>query len=376
MRIDEIAVHHVAMPLIEPYRTGFGEETVIESIMLRLTSGDISVWSESTPFGEPFYSPDWTAGSYEVIQRWLGPSLVGRDIDSPAELGERLGEVRGHRFAKAALDIAWWILDAALAGVPVHAHLAGGRPIRDRYEIGQAFGTAESVDQLLGQVGEAVDAGYRRVKLKIRYGWDVDVVRAVRAQHPDLVLHVDANASYTLADADVFQRLDEFGLAMFEQPLAYDDLRDHARLQALVETPVCLDESLVSRAQMELALELGSCRAINVKPGRVGGFTESVALQELAREGGITCWVGGMLESAIGAAICAALQTLPGFDYPGDVFPTSRFYATDLASPELELDRGPDGEPRAIAPSLPGLAQAPDPERLAACTLQSTYLTA
>ncbi|HEY4346552.1 MAG TPA: o-succinylbenzoate synthase, partial [Gaiellaceae bacterium] len=251
-----------------------------------------------------------------------------------------------------------------------------GNPTRDRFEVGQALGTAESIDVLLTQVGEAVDAGYRRVKLKIRHGWDVDVVRAVRADHPDLTLHVDANASYTLADLDVFRRLDDFGLAMFEQPLAHDDLRDHARLQSLVETPVCLDESLVSRAHLELALELGSCRAINIKPGRVGGLTESIALQSLAHEQGMTCWVGGMLESAIGGAICAALQTLPGFDYPGDVFPTSRFYTEDLAAPELELDIGPDGEPRAIAPPAPGLPQQPDPSRLATCTLQSTSFAA
>jgi O-succinylbenzoate synthase len=376
LRIDELTLHHVAMPLKEPYRTGFGDETVIESILVRLTSGGVSVWSESTPFGEPLYSPDWAAGAYQVIQRWLAPLLVGREIDTATELTSLLAVLRGHRFAKAALDIAWWTLDAALAGVPVHAHLAGGTPTRDRFEVGQALGTAETVDTLLRQVGEAVDEGYRRVKLKIRHGWDVDVVRAVRQQHPDLVLHVDANASYTLDDADVFRQLDVFGLAMFEQPLAYDDLRDHARLQTLVDTPICLDESLVSVRHLEWALELGSCRAINIKPGRVGGFTESVALQELAREQGVTCWVGGMLESAIGGAICAALQTLPGFDYPGDVFPSSRFYLQDLATSELEFDRGPDREPRAIAPSSPGLPQTPDPGRLAACTVQSTSFAA
>src|SRR4051794_11240909 len=148
MRIDEIALYHVAMPLIEPYRTGFGDETVIESILVRLTSNETSVWSESTPFGEPFYSPDWTAGGYEVIRRWLGPAIVGREIDSAEQLNEILGVVRGHRFAKAALDIAWWTLDAALAGRPVHAHLADGNPVRDRAEVGQALGTTETLAQL------------------------------------------------------------------------------------------------------------------------------------------------------------------------------------------------------------------------------------
>jgi O-succinylbenzoate synthase len=376
VRIDELSVHHVAMPLIEPFRTGFGDLTVIENIIVSLTSGGVSVWSESAPGEVPLYSPEWAQGEYDVIRRWLGPKLVGQEIGSPAELAEVLGGIRGHRFAKAALDIGWWLLDATLSGVPIHAHLAGGDAARDRFEVGADFGTADSLELLLEQVGEAVDAGYRRVKLKIRRGWDVDVVSAVRRQHPDLVLHVDANASYTLEEADVFRELDKFGLAMFEQPLAYDDLRDHARLQMEVDTPICLDESLLSYRHLELALELGSCRAINIKPGRVGGFTESIALQELAREQSITCWVGSMLESAIGGAICAALQTLPGFTYSGDVFPSSRFYAEDLATPDLQFDRGSHGEPRAIAPSAPGLLQRPDPERLGAYEIQSTSFAA
>jgi O-succinylbenzoate synthase len=360
MRIDSIEVHHVAMPLLEPYRTGFGDEEVIESILVHLSGEGISVWSESTPFGEPFYGPDWTAGSFEVISRWLAPSIVGATIDSGAELATALGHVRGHRFAKAAIDIAWWTLAAAIEGRPLHSHLAGGRPTRDRYEIGQALGVADSIDVLLEQTAAAVRDGYRRVKLKILAGWDVDVVRAVRSAFPDITLHVDANASYTLADADVFRQLDAFGLAMIEQPLAFDDLRDHAALQRMIETPICLDESVVSADHLLLALELGSCGAVNIKPGRVGGLTNALMIHDIAHEQGLTCWVGGMLESAIGASICAALQTLPGFTYPGDVFPTSRFYATDLAKPEVLFDRGPDGEPRAVASEVSGLPHIPD----------------
>ena len=371
MLIDEIEVYHVAMPLLAPYRTGFGAETVIESVLLRLSGGGLCVWSESTPFGEPFYGPDWTGGAFEVIRRWLGPAVVGVPLETPQDVADTLGFVRGHRFAKAAIDIAWWTLDAALAGRPLHEHIAGGSPIRDRAEVGQALGSADDVETILSQTQAAVDAGYRRVKLKVMPGWDLEVVRAVRHTFPKLTLHVDANASYTLADLDTFRALDGLELAMIEQPLAWDDLRDHAELQRALETPVCLDESVVSRRHLELALELGSCRAVNIKPGRVGGLTESIAVHDLARDAGIRCWVGGMLESALGGALCAALQTLPGFDYPGDVFPSSRFYAADLAAPGLEFDHGPAGELRAMAATGVGLPQTPDLDRLEPMTVSS-----
>jgi O-succinylbenzoate synthase len=232
----------------------------------------------------------------------------------------------------------------------------------DRVAVGADFGIQDSLDVLMRKIQEAIDQGFPRIKLKFRPGWDLDMVDAVRSTFPDFTFHIDCNAAYTLADADLFRKLDRYRLAMIEQPLADDgrSLIDHADLQARIDTPICLDESAVSLAHVEAAIRLGSCRVVNVKMARVGGLTASRDIQALCAGHGIPCWVGGMLESAVGGAICAELATLPNFTYPGDVFPSSYFYRNDLGKPEIALS-GP-GE---IATSrVPGIAQEPDPDLL------------
>lgn len=362
MRIDAIELFHVAMPLVEPWRTAYGEDDVCQSVLVRMSSGGLSAWAESTPLAAPCYSPEWAGGVFAVLRQWLAPALVGRDIDSGAELQTALAHFKGNPFAKAALDNAWWVLEAVRQELPLHKLLGATRSAVD---VGADFGVMDDLSRLIDAVAAAYADGFRRVKLKFRPGWGLEMLRAVREEFRTQSLHIDMNAGYTLDHLELLCRLDDFSLAMLEQPLGYDDLVDHARLAQLIRTPVCLDESVNSVERAVQALDLGSCRYLNIKPGRVGGLTNAVAIHNACREAGVACWVGGMLESAVGARICAALAMLDNFTYPADIFPSRRFYARDLADADLELTRGTDGSPQVAALEAPGIGTAPDPERLA-----------
>jgi O-succinylbenzoate synthase len=357
MHIDSIDLFHVAMPLIYPWRTAYGEDAAVESVLVKVQSGDLAAWGESSPLAAPCYSPEWAGGVFAVLAKWLAPAVVGREIDSGQALQSRLAHFKGNPFAKAALDTAWWVLQAKRQKTPLHRLLGA---TRDRVDVGADFGVMDRVEELLPQVAQAVEAGFKRIKLKFRPGWDVPMLRAVRREFPEATIHIDCNSGYRLSDLDLFRRLDEFQLAMIEQPLAHDDLVDHAKLQAANNTPVCLDESITSLDRARQAIELRSCRWVNIKPGRVGGLTNAVAIHDACRDAGIPCWVGGMLESAIGARICVALAMLDNFTYPADIFPSSRFYTRDLGSPALELARGPDGAPQVVAPDAVGIGTEPD----------------
>lgn len=361
MRFDRIELFHVRMPLVAPWRTAYGEDAFVESVLARVESGGVQVWSETSCLAAPCYSPEWAAGVFAISRDWLAPALVGQSLDSGAELQRRLAHFKGNPFAKALFDNAWWILDAKQTGQPLYRRLGA---TRNSVPVGADFGVEDTIDSLLAKIGRAVDAGFPRIKLKFRPGWDLEMLRAVRREFPDQTIHIDCNSGYTLADLELFQRLDEFRLAMIEQPLGHDDLVDHATLQAAIVTPVCLDESITSPDKARQAIELGSCRYINVKPGRVGGLTHALAIHDLCRAAGTSCWVGGMLESAIGARVCVALAMLDNFIYPADIFPSSRFYKSDLGQPPIELSRSPDGTPHVVADDVPGIAAEPDPKRL------------
>ncbi len=358
MHIDRIDLYRVAMPLLTPWRTAYGEDAVIESVLVRMSSGETSGWGEASPLAAPTYSPEWAAGVFQVARDWLAPRLVGQDVSSGAELQQRLAFIKGNPFARAGLDLAWWDLHAQQHGQPLYRVLGGATPA---VWVGADFGVQDTVDELVAKVGQAVAAGFRRVKLKFRPGWDLPMVRAVRQAFPDTVLHIDCNSGYRLDDALLFRQLDEFHLAMFEQPLAHDDLLDHAALQQQVRTPICLDESITSVYKARKALAIGAGRIINIKPGRVGGLTNAVAIHDLCRRQGIPCWVGGMLESAVGVAHCVALATLPGFTYPADIFPSHSYYRQDLGEPEIVLS----GPSQVRALDRPGIGTIPNPERLA-----------
>jgi len=371
MRIDSIELCHVAMPLIYPWRTAYGEDANGESVLVRLRSGEWEAWGESAPLAAPCYSPEWAGGVFHVLKEWLAPAILGQEIASGEQLQARLAHFKGNPFAKGALDTAWWALDALRRGLPLHRALGA---TRDAVPVGADFGIMDSIADLLAAIRQAIEDGFPRVKLKFRPGWDLDMLRAVRREFPRQVFHIDCNSGYRLADLEMFRRIDDLNLAMIEQPLAHDDLVDHAKLQAAIRTPVCLDESITSVERMRHAVELKSCRYVNIKPGRVGGFTAAVAIHDICRQAGIPCWVGGMLESAVGARLCVALAMLDNFTYPADIFPSSRFYRRDLGTPELTLTRAADGTPQVAAPDVPGIGAQPDPELLTALCRQRAIL--
>jgi O-succinylbenzoate synthase len=368
MHIERIDLYRVAMPLLYPWRTAYGEDAVIESVLVKMTSGGLVGWGEASPLAAPTYSPEWAGGVFATMRAWLAPRLVGQDITSGADLQQRLGLVKGNHFAKGGLDLAWWDLHARRQGKPLYQLLGG---TRREVVVGADFGIMDSVKMLLDSIAGAVAAGFARIKLKFRPGWDLPMVRAVREAFPRTVFHVDCNSGYRLEDVALFQALDEFDLAMIEQPLAYDDLLDHAALQKQIRTPVCLDESITSVDRARHALAVGACRYVNIKPGRVGGLTNAVAIHDLCRQHGIPCWVGGMLESAVGVAHCIALATLPGFTYPADIFPSRRFYKEDLGEPEIVLA----APSRVQVLDQPGTGTEPHPEHLTRMTLEHAAIT-
>jgi O-succinylbenzoate synthase len=366
MKIDCIELYHVSMPLIYPWRTAYGEDASIESVLVKITSGSIFGWGEAAPFAAPCYSPEWAGGVFAVVRDWLAPALVGNEFETADQLAGAIQVFKGNPFAKAAIDTAWWTLDAKRRGLPLHT-LLGGR--RDCVEVGADFGVMDSIDQLVSAIGSAVDAGFRRVKLKFRPGWDLPMLAAVRNTFTNLTIHIDCNSGYRLDDTPLFRKLDRFRLAMIEQPLGHDDLIDHAKLAKSIETPICLDESITSLDRARHAVELGSCRWVNIKPGRVGGLTTAVAIHDLCRDAGVPCWVGGMLESAVGASLCVALATLDNFRYPADIFPSNRSYREDLADPPIQFQ--PNSRPPHLrAANVAGIESQPVPERLERCCLR------
>ncbi|MBI4025940.1 MAG: o-succinylbenzoate synthase [Verrucomicrobia bacterium] len=367
MKIEQIEIHHVRMPLIYPWRTAYGSDAAIEAVLLRMRSGGNEGWGESSPLAAPCYSPECAGGLFVVLRDWLAPRLIGQELRSGDELQDQLRIFKGNWFAKAALDTAWWDLQAQSVGQPLYRLLGGQRSLVD---AGADFGMRDSIAELLELMGEAIRSGAPRVKLKYTRGWDLPVIEQAREAFPAAAIHIDCNSGYSLADASMFENLDRFNLAMFEQPLGFDDLNDHADLQRRVKTPVCLDESITSPDRARQAAALKSCRWVNIKPGRVGGLTQAVKIHNLLQAAAIPCWVGGMLESAVGAMHCAALATLPNFQYAADIFPSTRFYAEDLSEPPLAFS----SPWKFTLPEKPGVGARPHPERLRELTVQRAVI--
>ncbi len=328
MHIDDIEVFYVTLPLRSPWRTSYGEDWEIHTILVRMASGDYEGWGEASPLRTPTYSPEYAGGVYDLITSLLAPLLVGQELPTAEALLDILAPYKGNYYAKAALESAWWTLQSALQGVPLHRLLGGvTRPVA----AGADLGVQDSIDILLNKIENAIERGFKRVKLKVRRGWDLEVLQAVRGAFPDLCMHIDCNGGYELADIDFFHRIDRLNLAMIEQPLFHTDLYEHSLLQRQIETPICLDESIRSTRDLKLAIELGACKVVNVKYARVGGLATAAKLQAMAQEAGITCWVGSMLESAVGAGLNIELSTLPNFTYPNDLFESSYFFREDLS---------------------------------------------
>jgi len=357
----------VGLPLVRPFRTSFGEERDKRAVLVRVDAGDVEGWGECVAAEEPRYSDEWLDGAWEVIGRWLAPAILAQaEIGEPSDVAAGVSWVRGHRMSKAALEAA--VLDAwcRAQGVSLSRWLGG---VRDRIPCGVSVGIAPTVDAMLEEIQGYLAAGYQRVKLKIEPGRDVQVVRAIREALPDTPLSVDANAAYSLAEAAVFEALDELGLVMIEQPLDHEDLTEHAKLQARLRTPICLDESIRSAADARAAIEMGACRVINIKAGRVGGPLEAARIQGAAMASGVPTWIGGMLETGVGRGLNVALASLPGVTMPGDTSASERYFHQDLTEPFVVRSDG-----TMAVPEGPGVGVSPAPERLRACTLRSVRI--
>jgi O-succinylbenzoate synthase len=361
MQIDAIEVFHVALPLRRTMELPSGPTHTLETVLVRLESGGVSGWGEASPGNAPLTGAEWAGGVFACVRDWLAPALAGRMVESGAALQDRLARFHGNRFAKAALDTAWWDLHARLAGKPLHEVL-GAR--REAVEVGVGFDRMDSIDELFKAVGRAFDAGYARVELKIRPGWDIQMINLVRREFPVQTIHVDIEGGMRLDHMELLCRLDDFMLAMVEQPLPADDLVGHAMVQEAVRTPVCLDEAITTPDQADMALELHSAKYVNVKPGRVGGLTPAIAIHDACHHDCTPCWVGAMPQSAVGARIGLALAAKENFTYPADYIPLGEPLAEDLAEPAAAARTGDEGTLRVPLWSEPGIGIEPDRERL------------
>jgi O-succinylbenzoate synthase len=345
MKLTGVELRRVALPLVSPFRTSFGVERDRDVLLVRAVTGDGEGWGECVAAAEPRYSSEYADGAADVLRRFLVPAVAAAGDLDPKAAGQAMAFVKGHRMAKAALELA--VLDVWLraAGRSLAAHLGA---VRDRVPAGVSVGIHDSVPELLEAVAGYLDQGYLRIKLKIEPGWDLEPVAAVRERFGDeLLLQVDANAAYTLADAGHLAGLDQFGLLLIEQPMAEDDLAGHAELAGRLVTPVCLDESITSAKAAVDAVAMGACRIVNVKAGRVGGYLEARRLHDACRPLGVPLWCGGMLETGLGRAANVALAALPGFTLPGDTSASDRYYRQDLTAPfvlengHLAVPKGP-----------------------------------
>jgi O-succinylbenzoate synthase len=363
MRLERAELRLIELRLVQPFETSFGREEKRPALIVALYSEGAVGWGECVASSGPWYSSETVTTAWHVLEEFLLPRVLRQELAGPAALWERLRPIRGHNMAKAALEMAFWDLWAKLEEVPL-ARLLGG--VREMIESGVSIGIQESIPRLLQEIEQRLAEGYRRIKLKIKPGWDLKVLEQVRAQFPEIRLQVDANAAYTIADLPLLRQLDRFGLLMVEQPFAYDDLVDHAALQRELATPICLDESIPSLNAARAALELGSCKVINIKPGRVGGLSQAVAIHDYCREKGVPVWCGGMLETGIGRAHNVALASLPGFSLPNDISASKRYWEHDIIEPEFELNE--DGT--ISVPKGPGIGVEVLQARLEAATIR------
>jgi len=354
--IKSIELREIRLPLIHFFETSFGRTTERRILLARLVDADgAEGWGECTAGEGPFYSNEWTETAWTTLHEFLAPMVVGKRIESAADASSLMKSVRGHRMAKATIETACWDLDAKNAGVPLWKHLGG---TRNEVSSGVSIGIQDSPDILLEKIRTEVDAGYQRIKIKIKPGWDLKIVERVRKEFPDIRLMGDANSAYKLSDVPLFQQLDQFNLMMLEQPLSHDDIFDHASLQRQIKTPVCLDESIRSAEDAAHAIALGSCKIINVKLGRVGGHSEAKRIERVARESEIPIWCGGMLESGIGRAHNIAMSTLAGFTLPGDVSASARYWEEDIIEPPVKVNargtiKAPEAQGIGFAVNLP-----------------------
>jgi O-succinylbenzoate synthase len=369
VRIERMELRLVRLPLVRPFETSVGRTEARTFIIVIVEEDGAQGYGECVADTDPFYSAETTVTAWHILSEFVAPVVIGRTFTHPREVFGALARIRGHKMAKAAVEMAAWDLFARQQHQSLSAALGG---TRSTIAAGVSIGIEPTLGELIERVETELAAGYRRVKIKIKPGWDTGPVAAIRTAAPGVPLMVDANGAYRLADAGHLAALDAFDLMMIEQPLGYDDLRDHAALQRQLRTPVCLDESIGSVHAAEEALDTGACRVINIKPGRVGGHQQSILIHDLARRRGVPVWHGGMLESGIGRAHNIHLSSLPGFTLPGDVAASRRYFVPDLIEPGIEVRS--DGT--IDVPAGPGIGVAIVPQRLDKATERCTHIRA
>ncbi|WP_214321214.1 o-succinylbenzoate synthase [Nonomuraea sediminis] len=365
MKLTGVEIRTIELPLVSPFRTSFGTETVREALLVRVVTDEAEGWGECGAGTAPLYSSEYTHASADVLSRYLIPALAEVTDLNAHKVAPALAAFKGHRMAKAALETA--VLDADLRARGVSfGHALGA--VRDTVPCGVSVGIMESIPALLDAVAAYLEVGYLRIKLKIEPGWDVEPVRAVRERFGDILLQVDANTAYGRGDARHLAGLDPFDLLLVEQPLPEDDLLGHAELAKRIATPICLDESIVSARAAADAIALGACQIVNIKPGRVGGYLEARRIHDVCAAHGVPVWCGGMLETGLGRAANVALAALPGFLLPGDTSASDRYYRTDI-TPPFRLQDG-----HLAVPTGPGLGVTPIPDVLEAVTVTTKWV--
>ncbi len=369
MKIERIRLRQIRMPLAHHFETSFGRTYERRIVLVEVEDGDGAAgWGEVTCGENPFYNEEWVDAAWMILRDYAAPRVLRAEVASAADIAPLTARVRGHRMARGGLEAACWELEARKKGIPLWRHIGG---TRKETCSGVSIGIQDSLDELLAMVETALADGYRRIKIKIKPGWDIAAVAAVRERFPQTPLMADANSAYTLADRGRLRQLDAFGLTMIEQPLAHDDIVDHAELQKSIETPICLDECIRTARHAEQAIRLGACRIVNVKLGRVGGFGEARRVHDVCAAHGIPVWCGGMLEAGVGRAHNVALSMLSNFTLPGDVAASKRYWARDIVAPAAAVT--PQGT--IAAPDGPGLGCALDRERIDALTERREELT-
>jgi o-succinylbenzoate synthase len=369
VRIERAELRQVELPLVFPFETSFGRQGSHVCVLVRLAAGGVEGWGEAPAETAPLYNEETSETAWHVLERFVLPLLLGREIAHPRDFPPLVRHLRRHHIAKAGVEAALWDLYGRETGIPLARALGG---TKTTVEVGVSLGIEPALDALLRRIGDFLGRGYRRIKVKIKPGWDVAVVQAIRRAFGDIRLQVDANSAYSLEQADVFRAMDAAGLLLIEQPLDEDDIVDHAVLQSQLRTPICLDESIVTPGDARKAIQLGSCRVINIKPSRLGGLTAAVATHNVCAQAGIPVWCGGMLETGVGRAANLALASLPNFALPSDLSASDRYYHEDVIDPPVTLNA--DGT--VTVPSGPGIGHAVRLDRVEAYTVKRATFTA
>ena len=369
MKIDQITLHHLSMPLVSPFETSFGRSIDRECILIALQADGVTGYGECVADRDPGYSYETTGTAWHIIKDYISPAILGKSVEDTGDFQRRVASIRGHNLAKAGVEMAIWDMLGKRGGTPLRLMLGG---MRNRVDVGVSVGLQANPEMLVQTVWNYLSQGYRRIKIKIKPGRDVEDATSVRKAFPNIKLQVDANSAYNLETADTLLPLDELDLLLIEQPLHEDDIWEHHYLQEKFHTPICLDESIVTPRHARAALDMGSCKIINIKAGRVAGLSQAVAIHDLCLADGIPVWCGGMLETGVGRASNLALASLPGFVLPADISASERYYKRDITKERFVLN----SDSTITVPDQPGLGVTLDDDALKQFTLAQLTIKA